>query len=115
MADRIIPFKHDGGFARIRFCDVLYACTADERKIKLVTRRRSYIKSNLTLKTLLSVIGDEMFVLCHRSFAVNAENIEMIMPVTAKTWDIYFFDAPGEKCRLSINYRKTIEKLLGKR
>ena len=113
--ESIIAFRHDGGFARVRFPDVLYACTANERKIRLVTRKREYVRSNITLKNLLSEFGEGMFVQCHRSFAVNVTNIETIIPVTSKTWDIYFFDAPDEKCRLSINYRKAIEKLLGKR
>ena len=60
----------------------------------------------------MSEFDEEMFVQCHRSFAVNVSNIETIETITSKTWDIYFYDSAEEKCRLSIHYRKIVEKLL---
>jgi len=111
---RELYFRHDAGAACIKFVDILYALTAPNRKIRLVTREGVYYKSNISFSNFLILIGDEMFVQCNKSCAVNVLNISEIRTpayTSYKTWDILFKDAPSHVCELSLKYRKNIESL----
>jgi DNA-binding LytR/AlgR family response regulator len=111
QAEREIAFRHDGGLARIRFSDILYATTTHHRKIRLVTRQQEYFRSDITLHNLITEINEAMFVPCNKSCLVNVSNIAQINPITYKTMDILFRDAPEKNCQLSLRYRKAVEDL----
>jgi len=114
---RVLYFQHDTGEAGIKFVDILYASTSLNRKMRLVTREGVYYKSNISFNNFLTLIGDEMFVQCNKSYAVNILNISEIRmsPYNSyKTWDILFKDAPAHVCELSLKYRKNVESLFKK-
>ena len=112
-----IVFSHDGGLAHIRFQDLLYAGINTKNKIEIVTEKSIYYRSRVTLKNVITEVGDDMFVQCHKSFAVNVANIEGIKPAEyafkKRAWDILFRDAPGKTCPLSEKHRKEILERLG--
>jgi len=111
--EKEIFFRGENSFVRIKFSDLLFA-TNDGRKIKLVTRQNEYLRTNLTLRNLITEINDERFVLCSQSAAVNIINIEKIFPTSYayKSWTISFIDAPDKTCPLSFKNKRTIEILL---
>jgi len=114
VEERELYFHHDNGVARIKYSDILYASTTKKRKIKLVTFEQEYIKSNITFNNFITYIGDEMFVKCNKSYAVNILNIKEIKPVSHKTWDIIIHDIPETVCQLSQMYKKGVDSLFKK-
>ena len=106
---RKILFLHDQGQTLIKFSEVLYASTVPNRKIKLVTIKDEYIKSNFSLINIMTEINEEAFVQCHKAYAVNTDNIIKIEIFSRKAWTIYFKDALDVVCPMSRNYRKTVE------
>jgi len=113
--DREYVFRHGENLIVIKFSDILYASTI-ERKIKLVTRHNEYLRSDISLKNLITEVNEEMFTLCSKSEAVNVKNIDRISPTdfSYKSRTIHFIDAPGITCQLSYKNKKKIENLLRK-
>ena len=109
--ERELFFQHDDGVSRIKFSDILFASTSRNRRMKLVTYDKEYYKSNISFDHFVAFIGDDMFVRCFKSFAVNITNIKEIITVSHKSWDITFRDAPEHVCQLSQKYRKNVEEL----
>ena len=116
--EREIPFDHERGRAHIPVSEILYASTAGgKNKVSVVTRSETYNRSHLTLSNVIVEFGDDVLVRCHKGFAVNVANIEDIrqIPHMAKTWEIFFKNAPGESCLLSLKHRDEILGLFEKR
>jgi len=116
--ERKIVFRHDDGYAIILFSDILYARTFvpktfKTRNIKLVTYKKEYFRTDITLSNLVTEIGESSFVQCSKSCIVNLSNIDDFIPITKKLWDIHFRDASDEEnikyksdgCKLTYNYR----------
>lgn len=110
--DRVIILPTDEGSACIKLSDILYAEKLNSRLTRTVTRKRVFQKSYYPLRKLLDLLNDEMFTLSNKSCIVNVSNIEIVKPVSAKTWDIFFKDAAGIKCALSYRYHGAVIKLL---
>ena len=112
--ERMVSFCHDGGYAQVRLEDILFAATGEKNKTMIVTRSETYYRSRYTLGNTITEISDDMFVKCHKAFAINVTNIEEIKPApyTYKTWDISFRGAPGKTCLMSAKHRKDILSLL---
>jgi len=112
---REIELQVKGKLVHFLYSDVFYA-KKEGRKTILVTRKKSFT-TPYTLKELKSMIGEDTFVNCHKSFLVNTNNIKKIDEVSytnlaVKTWNIIFHDANVKPCPLSVNYKKAIEALL---
>jgi Response regulator of the LytR/AlgR family len=103
-----LAFRCDDGVAVVYFSDILFATTTSKRKIRLITKQREYIRSDITLDNLMTEIDEEKFIRCSKSNIVNVSNIAEIKPVTYKTWDIYFRGENKITCQLSRSYRKEI-------
>jgi len=112
--ERELYFQHDNGVARIKLSDILFGSTTKSRKMRLVTYEQEFYKSNISFNNFITLIGDDMFVQCNKSYAINVSNIKEIKPVSLKTWDIFFRGAPNITCQLSHKYRKTVESLFRK-
>jgi len=112
--ERELYFQHDNGVARIKFAEILFASTTKSRKIRLVTYEQEFFKSNISFNNFITLIGDDMFVQCNKSCAINVSNINEIKPVSHKTWDVFFRGASNITCQLSQKYRKTVESLFHK-
>ena len=110
--EREITFLYDNGVTFITFSEILYISTMPERKICLVTRSNEYVRSNNNLRNVIVEINEKMFAQCHKSFAVNIENIKQIDKYSRKTWVVHFRNAPNKICYMSQKYKDFIDKLL---
>jgi DNA-binding LytR/AlgR family response regulator len=113
--EREVVFRSGENIIRFRFSDLLFA-TTEGRRLKLVTRQNEYLRSDVSLRNLITELNDSKFVLCSQSAAVNVINIEKISPTeySYKSWTIHFIDAPDKTCQLSLKNKKKIENLLEK-
>ena len=111
LGAREIGFRYKGEWVHFPFSDVLYA-KREERKTILITRRKVYQRSDVSLKELIKEICEEKFIRCHKGYAVNVSNIDRIEVFSYKSWHIYFRDSEIDPCWLSISYKKKIEALL---
>jgi DNA-binding LytR/AlgR family response regulator len=91
--------------------DILYAESAKHYVI-LHTKKAIYPDIAMNLFEFVEFIDDKSFIRCHKSFAVNINNVYTFISVSRKAWDVCF-DADGvDKCHLSNTYHKTLfEKL----
>lgn len=96
----------------VDFNDILYVET-EGRTLKLHTKKK--VLSNVTNKMthFIKDVNSPSFVRCHKSYAVNVNNIQTIKHTSRRLWTAYFNE--NETCYCTISktyYEKTYQHYL---
>jgi two-component system LytT family response regulator len=104
---RVVIMKSKGIEYRINFSDILYA-ELNGDSIILYTKYEIVTDIHISLSELIKQIDDDRFRRCHKSFAVNTDNIYKYKKMSNKVWYIYFGTDIITYCPVSNSYHKEI-------
>lgn len=82
------------------------------RKIHVVTNNQTYKQIDIGLNQFIQEVNHAKFRKCHKSFAVNTDNIKEIVKTSGRTWEIHFDENGQISCPLSRTYQKDISSVL---
>ena len=108
---RVVVLNTKDSIEIIRISDILFAET-EHHAISIYTNNNCYQGIQMNIDELVDYVNIKSFVRCHRSFAVNINNIKSVKKVSKKTWLILFQENCKKECLLSFGYYRTVKKLL---
>lgn len=86
----------------IDFDEILFLET-EGRKLKLHTRQKLITEVNGKIDSFIKELNHPLFVQCHRSYAVNINNITAIKNINRRLWAACFFEYENN-CFISQTY-----------
>lgn len=98
----------------IPLSDICFA-ESSGRKLILCTYSGTYENIPMKLTDFVEYVNSGSFLRCHRSYAVNADNISSLIQISRRSWDICFRDSSDMKCLLSLTYYDIVEAYLRKK
>jgi ABC-2 type transport system ATP-binding protein len=107
-----IPARSEGQVVLINPADLLYA-SADEDQTSLHTLQGQEISSHLTMGELEERLARNGFFRAHRSYLVNLQRVNAIIPYTRDSYTLILDDAAKTEIPLSKNAAKELRELLG--
>lgn len=94
--------------------DILYVETQG-RSLLLHTKKRVFSDINMTLEDVIRAANSSFFVRCHKSFAINVNNVKWIKNVDRRLWCADFGYEPDFCCQISKTYYSDVYSLLMKK
>ena len=98
------------GVVKVEKQDVLYAEVIN-RKLKVITRKGPIEEVKCGMAELIKRFDDKMFCRCHKSFALNVDNVEEIGKAARRMWKANFVNGK-ETCLVSSVYYDDVIKRL---
>ncbi|MDR1134914.1 MAG: LytTR family DNA-binding domain-containing protein [Clostridiales Family XIII bacterium] len=94
--------------------EILYA-ERQGRTLWVYAKHETFEGIKMTLEEMISNVGSSMFVRCHKSFALNVENVREIMKIDRRLWYAYFFGKWDTYCQISATYYESVYRLFKER
>lgn len=110
VTQKLVPLETVSGMAFFQVADIRFAemmkgncfiCT-DQEKVRL---------QEMTLGRLIEEIGEDFFVQCHRSFAVNVRYIFKIVQLNYRQWQIEL-KGSGERIELTKHFKQQVDQAI---
>ncbi|MGI6722403.1 MAG: LytTR family DNA-binding domain-containing protein [Anaerovoracaceae bacterium] len=101
------------GLERIERSQLLYAETCN-RHLRIVTRKKNIEGITMGIGRFIDEVNRPFFFRCHKSFAVNVNNISSITKLTYRLWSVGFENS-SETCLLSTTYYHTLMEKVEKK
>ena len=100
--ERAVYLSHSKGEAFIPRKDILFA-EVRNKVCCVVTANRSYEVNRQGLEDLIGIVDDDLFLRCHRSFALNIRQLAGIEKLDGRIWKAVFgYDT--QPCLVSRSY-----------
>lgn len=103
--DKMIFLEHDLGQTFVPMKEILYG-EVRHKMVTLYCRENVYTMKRMTLSGLCEMVGEEDFVQCHKSFAVNAQAVTELLIDGRRNWKAVF--TSKESCPVSQTYYEDI-------
>jgi two-component system LytT family response regulator len=111
LAEKLVIVESGSDTIVIKFNDILFAEIAG-RTLNLYTRTDSHQNIRMKLDELIAFIGDLKFQKCHKSYAVNINNIGKVCGRSQRSWDIHFKQDEQHICPMSNTFYKQVMDIL---
>lgn len=82
-----VPIWKEDKVLLINLSDICYFMSC-EKEVKVVTRNQAVLRSSNTLSSWEERLADQKFFRCHRSFLVNLNLVEEIIPTFQNTYEL---------------------------
>jgi DNA-binding LytR/AlgR family response regulator len=100
--ERAVYLSHSKGEVFIPRKEILFA-EVRSKVCQVVTENGSYEISRQGLEDLISLVDDDLFLRCHRGFALNIRQLKGIEKLDGRIWTAVFKNAAGP-CLISRTY-----------
>jgi DNA-binding LytR/AlgR family response regulator len=97
--ERAVYLSHSKGEAFIPRKDILFA-EVRSKVCRIVTTEGSYEVNRQGLEDLIRIVDDDMFLRCHRGFALNVRQLRGVEKPDGRIWEAVF-DNNAEICLIS--------------
>lgn len=101
-AERAVQIKHSKGETLLVVQEILFA-EVQNKNCRMITLSGSYEVLNKGLKDIIAMIGDDCFLRCHKSFALNIRQLKGVEKAARRIWEASFTSAQ-EPCLISSTY-----------
>lgn len=92
--ERVIYLEHNSGNTFLKVNDILFAEIQNKSAV-IHTMNESYSIRRTSLEKIAEIIDDELFMRCHKSFAINVKNMTALEKAGRRNWLAIF---EGRKC-----------------
>ena len=106
--DRVLFIEHSKGESFVEVKSIRYA-EVQNKVVSLYTMAGEYQLKRTALDRFCKMVDCDCLKRCHKSFAVNVNEIKDIVPEGRRNWSAIFPD--GSKCLISSTYYPEIRKL----
>ncbi len=106
QSERAVFISHATGDAFIGIKDILFA-EVQNKTTSLFTTEGIFRINRKSLLDIISIVDDDFFLRCHRSFALNVKQIKGIETVDRRIWRAVF-EKQKETCLISQTYLDAI-------
>ena len=106
QSERAVFISHATGDAFIGIKDILFA-EVQNKTTTLFTTEGIFRINRKSLLDIISIVDDDFFLRCHRSFALNVKQIKGIETVDRRIWRAVF-EKQKETCLISQTYLDAI-------
>lgn len=98
--ERAVYIVHTKGASFIGIPDILFA-EVQNKVCSIVTTKGTFQINRKNLSDLIDLVDDDLFLRCHRSFALNIKQLKGIEKVDRRIWKAVFFGNQKETCLIS--------------
>ncbi len=107
-SERAVYLTHTKGASFIGIKDILFA-EVQNKVCSIVTTEGTFQISRKNLNDLLKLVDDDLFLRCHRSFALNLKQLKGVEKVDRRIWKAIFVNRK-ETCLISKTYIDNVLK-----
>lgn len=105
--ERVIYLEYDLGNTFLKVSDILFA-EIQNKAAAIHTKHESYSIRRTSLEKIAETVDDEMFIRCHKSFALNVKNISALEKSGRRNWLAVFEDR--KCCPVSQTYYDKVKE-----
>lgn len=109
--NRLVVWKNDR-LVVIAYSDVIYAKADANRKTAVITAKGAF-QANFSLKELEEKLKPPTFLRTHKSYIVNLDKVQEIVPWFNNTYLLKLVDSPDHDVPVARHYIKQFQSILG--
>ena len=107
--ERVIFIEHSNGESFIEVKNILFA-EVYNKNLTIYTKRGSYSVKRMSLDNIIKQVDDLYLVRCHKSFAINVNEVVELIPAQRRNWTAVL--KSGIQCPVSQTFYDTIKSRL---